>query len=161
MYVTTGVIRVRNHRCYSWVGRLRSYRQPQGLSLGPGCVYFRTAVHEFGHAVGFFHEHTRSDRDQYITVNTDNIRDGREDNFEKHRLGWTNTLGYGYDYASIMHYRNTAFAKSYSRPTIVAKDEGIVFGVAEELSPLDILKANKLYGCGKSATTHCGTNLIS
>ena len=140
---------VHNSRCYSYVGRLNWYDQPQGVSLGPGCVYFRTAVHELGHVIGFYHEHTRPDRDQYISIITNNIRDGQEGNFDKARPGETNTLGYGYDYASIMHYHRTSFAKSYSNPTLVAKDEGIVFGSAEELSPLDILKANRLYECGK------------
>ena len=108
----------------------------------------RVAIHELGHAIGFYHEHTRPDRDQYISVITDNIIYGIE-NFEKARPGETNTLGYGYDYASIMHYDSTTGAWSYRNPALVAKDEGIVLGMAEELSPLDILKANRLYGCGK------------
>ena len=67
----------------------------------------------------------------------------------KAKPGQTLTLGYGYDYASIMHYTGTSFAKSRSNPTIVATDEGIVFGSAQELSPLDVLKANALYRCGE------------
>ncbi|XP_064384766.1 tolloid-like protein 1 isoform X4 [Halichondria panicea] len=137
--------------CYSYVGRLHRNYQPQGVSLGPGCVYLRTAIHEIGHAIGFYHEHTRHDRDQYVNVITNNIRNGQAGNFAKARPGQTLTLGYGYDYASIMHYTGTSFAKSRSNPTIVAKDEGIVFGSAQELSPLDILlKANALYRCGST-----------
>ncbi len=126
------------------------------MSLSPGCVNLAIAVHEIGHAVGFYHEQSRHDRDQYVSVISNNIRDGKAGIFAKFKTGQKNTLGYGYDYASIMHYRSGAFAKSRSNPTIVAKDEGIVFGGAQELSPLDILKANALYRCGESpAWLHC------
>ena len=139
-----------NYRCHSFVGRVRRYYQPQGLSLGRGCVYLSTAVHEIGHAIGFYHEHSRHDRDQYVSVFLNNIRDGiPQGNFAKLITGQTQTFGYGYDYASIMHYSGTAGAKSSRNPIIVAKDEGIVVGGAQELSPLDILKANALYRCGE------------
>lgn len=106
-------------------------------------------MHELGHAIGFFHEHNRHDRDQYIEVISSNIRDGAHSQFQRFREGETNTLGYGYDYASVMHYSRTAFAKSYEIGSIRAKAPNILFGQAQELSPLDILKTNRLYGCGK------------
>lgn len=140
------------NRCNSYVGRVHSYYQPQGLTLGPGCVQFRTVVHELGHAIGFFHEHSRYDRDDYIEVLSKNIRGGREGNFRKFSEGEADTLGYGYDYASIMHYSKRAFSTSYNNYTIRAKTPNIVFGDARELSPLDILKANRLYGCGKNSS---------
>ena len=119
-------------RCASLVGR----RYPaQRLRLGflfsgGSCVRFNIVLHELGHAIGFYHEHQRPDRDDYICTNLFSKKDPDE----------TTTLGYGYDYASIMHYRSGR---------IVAKDKGIAFGAARELSPLDILKANRLYRCGK------------
>ena len=68
-------------------------------------------------------------------------------NFNKVAAGTTNLLGYGYDYASIMHYDKDDFSAN-GKDTIVAKDPSIPFGDAWELSPLDIAKTNNLYSCG-------------
>ena len=107
----------------------------------------RIVLHELGHAIGFFHEHTRPDRDEFIDVIYDNIRDGAESQFHKKQPGRTNTLGLGYNLQSIMHYRRNTFSKNGS-DTIRAKDPLVTsFGSSQQLSPLDIAKANTLYNC--------------
>lgn len=58
-------------------------------------------VHELGHTLGFWHEHSRSDRDSYIQVNEDCIKESALPNFEIHDDG--GYYGY-YDFMSIMHY---------------------------------------------------------
>ena len=136
------------YSCQSFVGRISSFYQPQGVTLGQYCVHFATVVHELGHAVGFYHEHNRPDRDEHIEVRFNNVVSGLSSAFNKARPGSTKLLGYGYDYASIMHYSADAFSAN-GQDTIVAKDSTIPFGDAEELSPLDIAKANALYNCGE------------
>lgn len=79
---------------------------------------------------------------------------GAEFSFNKIPSGDTNLLGYGYDFASVMHYDKDFFSWN-GEDTILAKKEGIPFGGAEELSPLDIAKANALYRCGKLISKLC------
>ena len=38
--------------------------------------------HEIMHAIGFYHEHNRPDRDNYITVVEANVQEGKENNFD-------------------------------------------------------------------------------
>ncbi len=62
-------------------------------------------VHELGHALGFEHEHQRWDRDQYITVHYENIKEGRSGDYDWiPKTNWLVTT-LPYDYQSIMHYR--------------------------------------------------------
>ncbi len=134
--------------CRSYLGRTKI--RPQPLFLGPNCVRFSTAVHELGHAIGFYHEHSRGDRDQYVTILQNNVFPGITGAFN---ISSGNTLGLGYDYASIMHYSSRAFSRDGRSETIQTNQPNIPIGEAEELSPLDILKANKLYNCRKSIRT--------
>jgi hypothetical protein len=62
-------------------------------------------AHELGHVLGFFHEHQRWDRDQFITVHYENIKAGRAHDYDWiARTNWLVT-SLPYDYKSIMHYR--------------------------------------------------------
>lgn len=149
------------YSCQSFVGRIHASLQPQGLTLGPGgCVNFKTVLHELGHAIGFYHEHNRPDRDEHVEINFDNVVAGTEGAFNKRPINQSNLLGYGYDFASIMHYGSNYFS-SNGEDTIVAKKTGIPFGGAEELSPLDIAKTNTLYTCGIIIIIiHCNLNIL-
>jgi hypothetical protein len=62
-------------------------------------------AHELGHALGFFHEHQRWDRDQCVTIHYENIKPGRAGDYDW--VPQTNWLvsSLPYDYRSIMHYR--------------------------------------------------------
>lgn len=57
-------------RCFSDVGRAGGRQE---LSLAHGCLEYDTAIHEMMHAVGFYHEHERWDRDNFIDIQWQNI----------------------------------------------------------------------------------------
>ena len=56
----------------------------QKISVGPGCEYMGTIIHEIGHAVGFWHEQSRRDRDEYIRIMRENIQENARDQFGKY-----------------------------------------------------------------------------
>jgi hypothetical protein len=106
------------------------------MTLAPLCVTNSLILHELGHVIGFYHEHSRPDRDDYVNV-------GSTGNRNLDRIPNGNTLGLGYDYASIMHYGGLN--------GIITPKIDVPFGNAQELSPLDIEKARRLYRCGQYA----------
>ena len=72
-----------------------------------------TVAHEIAHAAGFYHEHSRPDRDSYITVHLENVKDGYERDFDK--LGTRSVKDIEpYDYSSVMHYGPTVCVLSDS-----------------------------------------------
>jgi len=136
-------------RCCSYVGRLNRFIQP--LSVGSGCRFTQT-VHEIGHALGFWHEQNRPDRDKYVTINLHNVQPEYASNFDKLSSESVNSLGQTYDFNSIMHYGDTDFAIPGTK-SITSKEPGIPIGQSTGLSPLDIQQTQLLYRnlCSKSA----------
>ena len=64
---------------------------------GYGCVSIGTVVHEMLHAAGFWHEQSRPDRDQHVSILWENISPGREDNFARYSRAEVSTLSLPYD----------------------------------------------------------------
>lgn len=62
-------------------------------------------AHELGHVLGFFHEHQRWDRDWFVTILYENIKDGRAHDYDWIPRAYWITDAAPYDYRSIMHYR--------------------------------------------------------
>uniref|UniRef100_A0A8C1FRF3 Metalloendopeptidase n=1 Tax=Cyprinus carpio carpio TaxID=630221 RepID=A0A8C1FRF3_CYPCA len=129
--------------CFSSLGRTGG---KQVVSLyRQGCVYHGIAQHELLHALGFYHEQTRSDRDQYVRINWKNISPNMAYNFQKQN---TNNQNTPYDYGSVMHYGKTAFSIQPGLETITPiPDETVEIGQRQGMSNIDILRINKLYGC--------------
>jgi len=123
------------------------------ISLSPGCWSRGSIVHEIGHSLGFYHEQARPDRDDYITINWENIRAGSNHNFNKQKSSSINSMGTKYDYSSIMHYSKTAFGNG--RVTIVTKDSSMqdVIGQRNGLSKIDVKQLNLMYKCVKPTGT--------
>ncbi|XP_011704692.1 PREDICTED: zinc metalloproteinase nas-4-like [Wasmannia auropunctata] len=132
--------------CWSYVGR-QGGRQEVNLQT-PGCLYETgTVIHELMHTVGFWHEHTREDRDEYVDINWDNIKEEAWKNFAKADPGVLYNYDVPYDYGSVMHYTAYAFAKDNNEKTLITKDPNASIGQREAFSESDILKINKMYNC--------------
>lgn len=132
--------------CYSRVGRDPGDIE-QTISIGIGCERIGTVVHEIMHALGFFHEHTRPDRDKYINIDWKNIEQEHARNFQKYPRDLGSSFGKPYDYESVMHYSKFAFSKDRNIPTILPTDEKAVIGQRMGLSYYDREEINKLYEC--------------
>ena len=138
--------------CYSYVGRVNDPGVGQTVNYGDNCYSRGTIAHELLHALGLYHEHTRSDRDSYVTVKYENIIPEYAINFLK-RIN--NDNGIRYDYGSVMHYGTHAFTTN-GESTIDAPEP---IGQRIGLSDSDILHVQLLYRCPTYShhplDTHC------
>ncbi|MCK8522955.1 M12 family metallopeptidase [Aquimarina sp. D1M17] len=128
--------------CSSSVGMIGGR---QNINLADGCSTGST-IHEIGHAVGLWHEQSRADRENWITIQWQNIQSGKEHNFQTYvqrgRDGdeYTNSL----DFGSIMMYSSKAFSKNGQR-TITRKDGSGYSTQRNGLSSSDLEGINKMY----------------
>ncbi|XP_063979523.1 protein tolkin [Diachasmimorpha longicaudata] len=141
--------------CCSFVGKRGN--GPQAISIGKNCDKFGIVVHELGHVVGFWHEHTRPDRDRHVQIIRDNIMTGQEYNFNKLTNEEVDSLGLPYDYDSIMHYAKNTFSKGTYLDTILPMEnigkKRPEIGQRIRLSEGDIAQTNLLYKCHKCGRT--------
>lgn len=135
--------------CWSFVG-MRGGRQELGIDFT--CTT-GTVAHEFGHALGLEHEHTRSDRDQYLKVNWCNVQEAAKSNLLKDPATFPK---YGaYDYRSIMHYGQFSFSKNLGQ-VLVSKTSTPVPLISPKFPrKKDVLSVRCIHGdneaCGQLA----------
>lgn len=134
--------------CHSKVGR-QGGRQELNLQFrefDEGCFKKGTIIHEFIHAIGFFHMHTASGRDDYIEIMWNNIRPGKEHNFEKHNENVVTQFGIPYDYRSVMHYSSKAFSVNGMK-TLIPLTKNTKIGQRSKLSNHDVARIRAMYDC--------------
>ena len=85
------------------------------------CFTPKKILHEIIHALGFHHEHLRPDRDNYIKIKTENIRDYQDKKILFDVMGDSSTFDVEYDGHSIMHYTSEYLSKENGMDTMVSK----------------------------------------
>ncbi|KAF8371200.1 hypothetical protein PRIPAC_77629 [Pristionchus pacificus] len=131
--------------CSSFIGRTGGN---QTVNLAVGCYTKGIVVHELMHAIGFFHEQSRPDRDRFVRIAFENIRPETRHNFAMHNMRIIDAQGMPYDYGSLMHYHRTAFSIN-GRDTIVPTNPNAPIGNRSGMSAIDAAKVNinLLYKC--------------
>lgn len=124
--------------CSSAIGRQGG---PQPVSISDGATH-GNVMHEIGHVLGLWHEHSRERRDEFIKINIANVIDRFRLNFDQ-KVADGDDFG-EYDYDSIMHYSWNAFAKDPEYPTIIVPD-GRKIGQRDHLSAGDIAAIKSIY----------------
>lgn len=121
--------------------------------LAPSCFKSDFIIaHEGLHAIGFYHEHSRPDRDQFLTIHEQNVKpDALRTDFQKEM---SSRLMRPFDFDSVMLYEPTAAAKAQGLITISSRRQGFKVKNNNEkplvqrlISQGDIEGVNKLYGC--------------
>uniref|UniRef100_F1L2T4 Metalloendopeptidase n=1 Tax=Ascaris suum TaxID=6253 RepID=F1L2T4_ASCSU len=119
-------------------------------------------VHETMHALGINHQQLRADRDEYVSVQWDNINPQLYDYFAIADTSQFTSYGIAYDYYSIMHYSPFVGGVDADKPTLVPKLQPERFmkiiGQRKGLSDRDVELLRVMYcnpGC-EDKIVYCG-----
>ncbi|GMT14834.1 hypothetical protein PFISCL1PPCAC_6131, partial [Pristionchus fissidentatus] len=140
--------------CWSTVGRDPAQKE-QWISIGDGCEPLGISSHEIAHALGLFHEQSRFDRDDHISLITSRIPRNLSYNFAKASYREISTYNLPYDMGSVMHYSPIEFTNQANQPSLVAKDSNLqqTMGSLDGPSFLDVQILNQHYQCHKKCKT--------
>lgn len=103
------------------------------------------ALHEICHTLGLMHEHCRSDRDNYITIKWDNIKESTKANFAIITSNYENEGNF--DFNSVMMYGSMASSNSAINATlpVLTKKDGTTVTPSRSLSSGDLAALKSLY----------------
>lgn len=136
------------NKCDSTVGKPFN-PEKRNVSIGLDCMTQGVIQHELLHILGFWHEHSRTDRDQYVDIHWENVMDKAKENFRQFSDPVDDHLGLPYDYASIMHYKWDEFSKN-GNVTVQPKFANTsVIGQRDAPTTLDLMKVRLRYKCMK------------
>lgn len=137
----------------------------QEMSIVSWDSLYRIA-HEICHALGFVHEQSRPDRDQYVQINWDNIDEDKWHDFEIRDADML--TGY-YDFDSVMHYGPCDFVwdyltcpPDYSITVLPPNDVywQTQIGQREHLSAGDIIGMGIVYGASCHGPIYVDSNAL-
>jgi hypothetical protein len=115
-------------------------------------------MHEIGHTLGYIHTQSRVDRNNYVTIASENIQQDYAGNFFMWPYGTIlfSDVTFPYDFGSFMHYDSYAFSNN-NLPTIIPFDTRFqkTMGQRERAAFYDYKEINRLY------CTRSGIKLIS
>ena len=127
--------------CLSYVGRIGGH---QPIYLDDRCGQTEI-THELMHVLGFVHEQSRPDRDQYIKIHWENIQLDDRPQFDVAPDEVTRvSTSLPFDYHSIMLYKPSIFAL---RPELKTMDSvtNDAIDPSEQLSRDDLNRLDKIY----------------
>lgn len=137
------VFRSGEEHCYSYLGRVGGF---QPIFLGEECRGPQI-IHEILHALGFVHEQSRTDRDEYVEILWDEIQPDFHLQFMQVPDSFMMVNKHTqFDYNSVMLYQPTAFAKSPGQIVMKSKTEEDISPTMDGLSEGDLQKLNQVYG---------------
>jgi len=137
---------IKSGGCWSYVGRFKG--GPQDISLVSGCFGGFIPHHEMKHALGFWHEQSRPDRNSYLRYYPQNVQSGMAHNFDLYTTGIV--YWHTYDVSSIMQYEWNAFS-SNGQPTLTNLDGSTTNLVnasqRTRMTVQDVESIQRYYGC--------------
>ncbi|KAJ8711106.1 hypothetical protein PYW07_008348 [Mythimna separata] len=123
--------------------------KPQGtsldLKLNADCFNsVNDLLHVFVHVLGLDHQHNMHDRDSYLHIAWDQLNEGIK-NEMKEKLPPAASVGFPYDYQSVMHYPWLQIKDGATNIMYPIWNDGWAMGHWQGLSTIDIQKIKHIY----------------
>jgi len=151
------IFRTNQRECVSYIGHDHTAKKHEAyITLSASsCMKISIIKHEIMHALGFVHTQQRPDRDEYVTVHLDKVRQKGKKEFKKYTYEQIDTLGVKYDHHSIMHYGYDEGAQNAGENALTSRTKKTLRSWTEDptaLSQLDVNIVRKFYTCDAKRT---------